>query len=514
MPDPFNHHLYEFGKWVPDEPEYGDSGLSMARDVVYSSGVYQPVRTAVRYTNSSTKTAVRGARAFPSLAGVNPLFFGGANFIEYYEQGNANPLGGVAPAGATHWSFARFGDNVLCASTVNALLVSASLGPLALAITSVLQPRMRYVTVIKTHIFGAYVDDGLAAGNFNPSKFWWSARNSVADWQPGSNRAGFGEVRKDVGPITGVVGFEDFGVLFCEFGVYRIDYVGGDNVWSLRQIGSSNQGMSAKDEDSIALFGTDIYYWSRSGPNVVVGGETVAPLGGGAVRRYLTEQAWTAPGSGSVMGAADSERPIIAWCFGTKATGVIYNAAEEAWSLFVPPYTGGSGSVLMGLCTGAERMTGMGSSSHPLDGIDILIQTAAGVGTRPERWRQSHVSTTVACTLATKLWLPYSSKWSTLHYLRILYRALEESAGGLATVTPTVTLQRASDPLFSAPATLTGTPATQAMVDPNGYITGAGAGLPAEGHAWRLTLDIPSFTGMISSLVGFDAVTSPGSAMY
>jgi len=513
MPDPFNHHLYEFGQWAPDEPEYGDSGLSSALNVVYSSGLYQPVRKLVRHT-IDTNTVVRGCRAFPSLAGANPLYYGGANFIAYLSGAIQTTLGGVAPAGATHWSFTRFGNNVLCADVANPLKVSASLGALANAITSVLTPRMRYIATIKTHLFGANVDDG-AAGAFNPSKFWWSARNSVADWQPGSNRAGFGEVRKDVGPISGVVGFEDFGVLFCEFGVYRIDYVGGDNVWSLRQIGTANQGMSAKDEDSVALFGTDIYYWSRGGPNVVISGETVAELGEGVVRRHLTEKAWIAPGSASVFGAADSERPLIAWSYGDKAIGILFNAAAGAWSTFEPPQAnasaGGSTTTLVGMTTGAERLTI--TSSHPGDGIDFLI-TGSGGSNSPGRWRLSNNTTTAAVTLATKLWLPYSSKRSMLHYLRILYRALEEGSGNLATVTPTVTLQRDSDPLFSAPATLTGTPATQAMVDQNGYITGAGAGLPAEGHAWRLTLAIPEFSGMVGSLVGFDAVTSPGSSLY
>lgn len=512
MPDPFNHHFYEFGKWAPDEPEYGDSGLSSALGVVYSSGIYQPLRTPSQVNTGTVGIApVRGCRSFPSLAGVNPIFYGSAANVSYFNAAAAGAdLGGVVPAGATHWSFTRFGNNVLCADVLNPLKVSASLGVLANAITSVLKPRMRYIATIKTFLFGAYVDDG-AAGAFNPSKFWWSAANSVVDWQPGSNRAGFGEVRKDVGPISGVVGFEDFGVLFCEFGVYRIDFVGGDNVWSLRQIGTANQGLSAKDEDSIATFGTDIYYWSRGGPNVVVGGETVAPVGGGSVRRYLTEQPWVAPGTSSVIGAADSERPIIAWSYGAKGIGIAYNAAEDAWSTFVPPQQSGSlagaSAVLIGMVTAPDRLT---ATSFPMDGIDFILSRLVIGSDTPAHWRYNSATTTMAASLATKIWLPYSSKRSTIHSLRVLYRARELSAGGLATVTPTLALERDSDPLFASAGSSS---PTQAMVDANGYITGDGAGLPAESQAWRATLTIPSFSGMVATLAGIDFVNSPASSI-
>lgn len=518
MPDPFSHHLYEFGKWAPDEPEYGDSGLSLCHDLVYSSGMYCPRRSTATVNDAVAYTAVRGCKMIPQISTATaPLFFGAANSISYFDGTAAIvTLGGVAPAAATHWSFARFGDNVLCADVANPLKVSAALGVLANAITSVLKPRMRYITTIKTHLFGAFVDDG-AAGAFNPSKFWWSAQNSVIDWQPGSNRAGFGEVRKDVGYISGVVGFEDFGVLFCRFGVYRIDYVGGDNVWSLRQIASGEQGLPLRNEDSICIYGTDIYYWSRGGPSVVVGGETVSPLGGGSVRRYLTERSWVAPNDAIICGAADAERPLIAWSwFAENAVpgGVVYNAAEQAWSTFTPPQNDTLTGRLLGMAPGLAATGALlaGGSVHPLDRVDFLVFDTVDIVT--SRYRFSSDTDTFACKLATKIWMPYSSKRSMLHYMRILYRALKESggAGDPAVVTPTITLERDSDPLFSAPASV-GTP-TQAKVDPNGYITGDGAGLPAEGHGWRMTLNIPSFQGILSSLAGLDLVSSPGSAIY
>ena len=303
--------VYPFNTWQPDGPDFGESGLVRADNVVWHSGIYQPVRAEVAY-GAGSFLPVLGCRGFRSLAGKNPLFVGSATTLYYFNASDAAAsLAGVLAVGATHWSFTRFGDSVLAADILNPLKVSTSLGATADAITSVLKPKMKYVTTIKTHVFGAYTDDG-AGGAVKPNRFWWSGANAAANWQPGSARAGFAETRSDLGAITGVVGFEDFGVLFLEGAVYRIDYVGGDNVWSLRQIGGGPDGLPVANQDSIAVYGTDVYYWSRSGPNVVTGGESVSTLGLDETRRTIADQNWSAllP---PILAAGDSDRPLILW---------------------------------------------------------------------------------------------------------------------------------------------------------------------------------------------------------
>lgn len=500
--------LLMFDGFTPDAVDYGDSGLEYISGMVWHSGMYQAARAAVDSSAGSAIAAVPGTATFASVpdgGGVlrYPNFFGTATTLYRWYGDAATPvsLAGVAAVGATHWSWARFGNSVIACDIGNPVKVSASLGATANLITSVLTPRAKYVTVIKNHVFLAHTDDG-AAGAVAPQQFWWSARNNAANFQPGSNRAGYASVRADVGQITGVVGFEDFGVLFCEFGIYRIDYIGGDVVWSLRQIGASSDGLEITCQDSLAVLGQDVYYWSRCGPNVVRSGEATQQLGLGEVRRYLGDQVHSGRLRGiATFGSACGERPIVVWLVphfvgsGEVWAIVTYNAAEGRWSEVENlAVIGGAGERPVGINQRVQPTTGF--VGYPLDDVDFLyLNEANGY---PMRRRYNNSLSTLTGFLRTRIWTPEPGKRHRVHAVRPIVRAISGS-GTAVSPQPAVSVafMSNSDP------TWTDTPTTVTLSgsgdrDANGYLVGQNE-MPVVGQVFQAEVTLPALTSSTAS---------------
>jgi hypothetical protein len=128
--------------------------------------------------------------------------------------------------------------------------------------------------------------------------------------------------------------------------------------------------------------------------------------------------------------------------------------------------------------------------------------------------------TTAACTLTTRRWCARAGYRTRLLAVRPAWSPMREYstsasllAGASLEVGPTITVTPSNDPLFIAtdPAvTLTDSAANR---DANGYIVGQNQ-LPIEAQYLQFTMSIPSFAGILDSLVGLDVLTEDGSAIY
>jgi hypothetical protein len=514
------------GGMAPDAPDMDRDGCSLVEGLAWVDGCYQLVRSPlIAGTQAAPVGAVTFAEQYRSLAGVDALYIATDSKLYYF-----NPNGGaITNLGAgfvsDNWKMCRFGDNVLACSQGNAVKQSAALAAFANVATSVLKPRGRFITTMKTHAFLAYVDDG-AGGAFDSSKFWWSARNSSADWQPGSNRAGFANVRKDVGPITNVAGFEEFGVLFCERAVYRIDYVGGASVWSLRQIAGPGEGMPTNYHRSMVVVGTDIYYLSWTGPRVVRAGESVEILGTNTMRRWLTSPHLSAnrglppPPDDSVTGgllynpwwpsgALDSGRPLIAWqyCYATYDPGtlttafgppttLLYNYFEDAFTVLpsvMGDINGGGGTLGAYLCGKSGQSMQAPSTAVPtLPGSGYwAVYTESSSGDLKVAHR-AHASSTLAAKIVGRRWRPTPGATVQLCGLRPIARLTDWSGVASGTIVDkeltgaTLRVEAGPDPRLLT-VTYDKTTAWAANnMDENGFLIAPD--LPIEANVFRFTL--------------------------
>lgn len=502
--------ILPFGPWQPDGMLFGEAGgLRLARNTIWRGGRYRAIPTVTRDTGATTGAPVRGVASL-TVDGVTRPFFGTATTLHYFDTlGAPISLAGVAAVGATRWNWTTYGNTVIAADQANPVKASTSLGATANLITSVLTPRMRYVTTIKQHVFGARVDDG-AAGAIEVSKFWWSARNNAANWQPGSDRAGYGYVRAVVGGITGVVGFEDFGVLFCERGVFRVDYIGGDSVWSLRQIAGTADGLPSTNEDSIAVQGFDVYYIGRGGPRAVLAGEQVVDIGEGSVSAYLTHAGLPSDlitAGFNVFGGASPRLPLVAFHYGGGPVDqpqyrmIVYNTAERAWSQITSPIAA------------AETPLGFVQSDVAGSlGISAVCKSGATEVSR-DRFENATSQTITFRTPRIQAKAGFKSK---LYAVRPLWSAMNSGTGaalGDGDVRVDVTIYRAELPQFAAATSFT-LQNIAADMDSNGYLI---RNLPIESQFFQFDVSFDPLLAasrtVFEELAGLEVVMEPGTAI-
>ena len=246
-----------FGPWTPDlPPVVNQQGVLTARNVVPINGGYGPLGSLSRFTDATALTApCRGA-----LGGID---FGGD---PYNFSGDKNDLYLVTTDGAENvskaigayelgvegrWEFAAFGETIIATNFTNEAQFFNIRGSTDFADISSLAiapgvPRARHVGVIDNFVvFGNIYDPDI--GN-HPEAISWSAINNPLSW-PTRNTDGAVAVQSDrqilEGPggwVHAVVPGSEVGAIFQEHAVWRMDYVGGDVVFSLSRV-EPNRGL-------------------------------------------------------------------------------------------------------------------------------------------------------------------------------------------------------------------------------------------------------------------------------
>lgn len=514
-----NVHL-PFGFYLPDQPFLGGGGLEAAHQVVYMDGAYQrvPGRTSVsgalaiadKLNNALWAHDESGTRLYAATSGHLLEINTGTGVV------TDRCKGGHYVAG--DWSLLKFGDNVIAANASNPL---QTIAPAAAAIdlaTSTTKPQGKYLCACRGHVILANISQPAA----KPREFRWSGRFDPTNWEPGTNRSGFGELFTDAGIITGCAGFEDFWLIFTSTGVFRASYIGGDAVWSLQQIGHSHDGMPRGMFRSVIQVGRDAYYISRTGPKVVLNGEAVADIAAGMVRRSmmdfsrcaLTDAGYPlgyipfADSQAIVSGMADSLRRVVAWSwiwlldFDYYLVTWIYSIDEKAWSTMAAgPTTGGASynSMLIPREYGASLVAGV---SGPLRGASVVSTSGNGLSMKLEHFNDD--STNVGATLISKL-LEVGPSSTALHAVRLRARYTSSLAPAV-TVTVNGFTNLPTDPSEAPDVTAT-LSSSAGITDERGFMFVPGGPLRAAYLSFKVSL--ASGGAQVRDLVGLDLLLDP-----
>lgn len=259
---------------------------------------------------------------------------------------------------ADEWAFTSFGQLIVACDfedPVQSIVTGAA--NFDALIDSDFKPRGRYPFSIKGNLFISHCNlpadyDTLSSGN-NPYLYCWSATDAPASFgsanvDPQLVGAGFQQITNDLGYITGAIG-GDYGLVFQEQGIVRVD----GPPYAHRTISALN---STKHPYSIVKVDQDVYFWGRSGPALLRGGEGPAiNLGHGRVGRYILDdfsgfadrafyEAWTPPPSYEGISAAYCSRlsSIVFAGYFRNASGqavpvlVLYNIREDRFSYWLP----------------------------------------------------------------------------------------------------------------------------------------------------------------------------------
>lgn len=232
---------------------------------------YRPIQNLVNLVNSTALSArPRGSISGITASGNGFMFAGDATKL--YRQTDSGMTdvtrtSGPYVIGTDHrWSFAKFGETIF-ASTPNDDLQFFTMGSSTeFAQLSNNAPRARHLAIVGDFLMAGNIYDPVEGPQ--PASISWPAIRNPFLWPVvGSDDAV--SVQADRQPLEGgggwvqdVVGGAEVGAVFQERAVWRLDYIGGQEIFQINRMESS-VGMLVPD--SAVAFERSIFYIAEDG---------------------------------------------------------------------------------------------------------------------------------------------------------------------------------------------------------------------------------------------------------
>lgn len=360
-----------FKEWLPDLPPLNNPGLLEATNARPVDGAYKSFHplTTVLGSGSTATAAIPGTPidGIYAHAGGTANFYvaaeisSGASRIYSLESFNFSGAwtANSATLASTVFDFAQFDNLVIAAQTAGSVClyvtVGSSSGFVTLGSTTGNSPGARAVGVVNRFV--------VVGTDTSTPIVRWSGINQPTSWPtPASSTAvaqqsGAQTLNALAGPVTAVVGGDQYGLVFQNSALTRMTYVGGSVVFQFDTIDKVNGALFRK---GIVHVGGLTYFGNETG-FFVTDGVTVKDISKSRVSSHFFSLLFADSGA-RVSAALDEKNRLIYWSFPTTAspaastTVLIYNYHEDRW--------GSATQTTSLLLTGNEFPSGVGVSEE------------------------------------------------------------------------------------------------------------------------------------------------------
>jgi hypothetical protein len=541
----------QLGEWMPDQSAWGNqdpnstdgTGLDLAQNALWMFDQWKEVRGRIVLgtRNFSVGTNYIPWSSFCDFWGEIYVGTGESRLLGWGETAATfgvsavqadYSLGGAAyPAIIPYnvgdpryvspgWSFTIFGPNVIAASSGGASALPPAMqyrlmnsgNTFAPVVVTPDAPRWAFIGTCKSFLIGANLLGGGsgAYATADAQEYGWSAINDPTTWTPdttGTTQCGFAFLADEDGiGITGAAYFADFFLLFKDNAIIQVTYQGSPLVWNEQVVASGAFGLGAGAwSASIVRAGRDVYYWSKTGPAVVIGGQYVQFVGEGKFRRYVTDQiraTCSDQGLDPVRGTYIPDYHQIVWVISNSrfpAVGgvpttmyVVYDIASYRLTSYQKGSDPGHGSIVApGVVGGSICTQRVGKSLSALDRLR-MIEVVGGSAPALNLTGFTDATSSLPMTLRTKIWHPSSDHLCLVQKIRLqwIMDATDNPAGGTLTYpTVSVLVEWSNDSRMLTPNSTT---LSTASLDSNGFMIAAEV-MQAAAY-WRFTVTVPSFS--------------------
>jgi hypothetical protein len=284
MPEKISAKL---GEWMPDNPDRDNPGVIQAKNLIPHKTSYRPVRNIVEESDALDGVC-RGAVALTDYTGQVHNYAG--DLTKLYERSGStytdisrSIVGGSSADGYlvpdTHnWQFARMYNNVVAANGSSVLQeqlgfsgnfedlipdagVPGNVDP---------TPALRYIAEVRNILLGGWLST-------STNLVKWSGLENHRVWTPTVQQSGEQPLQRG-GEVTGIVGGE-YGVIFCEESIYRVNYIGAPEVFQFDEV---SPGHGTQAPGSIAQYGDNVFFIDKDGFYLFDGAKAV-PIGSNKV---------------------------------------------------------------------------------------------------------------------------------------------------------------------------------------------------------------------------------------
>ncbi len=307
-----------FPEWLPDLPAYQNPGTLTARNVVPHANSYRPL-PALTASSPAMDEYARGAISTLDNSGNHYVFAGNASKLYQLDSAAAtdrSKAGGYSAS--ARWEFAQWGND-LYATNYDDALQKITLGGVQFADAAGTPPKAKHMAVIGDFVcLGNVNDTTVTLDGLKPNRVHWCGINDPTTWTPSSaTQADYQDLHGAGGDIKAVVGGE-FGVVFRERQIWRMDFIGSPLVFQFSKV-EDNKGTEVPG--SAIRVGRNIFYYAPDGFHVFMESAS-EPIGKGRIDKtfqndidanYLDRVSvasdpgnhmviWSYPGAGNVGG--------------------------------------------------------------------------------------------------------------------------------------------------------------------------------------------------------------------
>lgn len=321
-----------FGDWTPDQPSFNNPGATEAKNVVPGLTSYGPMYDLGPFSNGLTGQSLGHVWA-PDKNNVIYNFAGDASKLYSLVNGTtwtdaSRLVGGVYNSAG--WEFTKFGSRVIAANGANTLqfldvdLASANFADLPNA------PIARRIGTVRDFIvvgdLDAYGPNVIGWSGYNSSELWSLATGSLATQSDRQELFGRG------GAVQRIVPGE-YGVIFQEQSIYRMEYAGPPLVFQLDEV-ERNRGTPAPG--SVCWTGTTVFYYGWDGFYLFDGLRSQS-ISANRVSNWFKQTA-DLNALDTMQGVVDRQNRLVIWAFRTSQAItynnrlIIYNWAANKWS--------------------------------------------------------------------------------------------------------------------------------------------------------------------------------------
>jgi hypothetical protein len=278
-----------FGLWSPDKPPFDNDGLITCTNVLPGDTSYLPIPSPVTLTeDSSLSTNCIGALAVRGLEqnGVTFNILGTLTQLFLLDQGTLTDVSRASKYNGQdeqdRWEFAQVGNDII-ATNFQDEIQTYTLGTSALfANLGGSPPKARHV---------AKIGDFLVIGNLNdtvdgflPQRVQWAGIGTTTTWTVSAvDQSDFNDLNNNLGWIQQIVGGEFGGLVFQEYGIIRMTYVGSPLIFQFDQVKGANGLLSPGSAINI---GDGVVYLGQTGFHFT-DGQTSINIGENQVNQYF-----------------------------------------------------------------------------------------------------------------------------------------------------------------------------------------------------------------------------------
>lgn len=363
--------MVKFGEWLPDQPHI-DGALTDAKNVVPYGQHYRSMPTLAAVTTTEVAGDVLGAFATRLVGNSSKTYVGTQDKL--YERAGAawtdvSKSGGYA-INTGRWQFTQWEDDVYAVSLDTVMQKqTAAAGNFADVSGG---PKAACVANVREWVVVGDVDE---ASVLFPHKIRWCAIGNPSDWTPSaSTQADSQELDAVDGRVMGIAGGE-FGLIFQQHSITRMQYIGAPIVWQFDKIDNRN---GCEAPGSIVQVGREVYFLSHDGFRVTDGSGGSVAIGDGKIDKWFDALLYTALKS-QITGAYDPSKRAIFWSFpsGNAANNymLVYALASKRWA-----YIGYGVTHIFNGASASVTVEGLDAYSTNLDTLLPALDSAFWIG--------------------------------------------------------------------------------------------------------------------------------------